>query len=635
MQVLRKIILICVCSLVLPLTISFSEATQKRVLILNSYNDRYAWTVEVMNGVTETMRENFDSLDVRIEYMDTKNINTDEYYEALYKLLEYKYGSVDFDAVISVDDNALRFITEYRDALFEDVPIFFCGINFLNAHDILKEKGVYGIVETPSAMETIKVAIKQNPNLKKIYVVLDESFSGQSSQKHIELEFGQLEGIEIDFMDDKAFNEIVDVIKNIDEDAIVIYGFYVVDIDGTTFSLAPSTSAISDVSPVPVYGLWSFSLGHGIVGGKLISGYEQGAVVVELMKDYLDGRRFESGHYIEYSESNKHVYDYVYLHKYGLNLNALPKNSVVLNKPDSFYEKHQIVIHWGLGIIFLLVIYIGLLSVQVKRKTIDLKSSLVKIKETQEKLIESEKMASLGHLVAGVAHEVNTPLGNAITMATFMNKETDELIDKFEQGQLKKNEMKEYTLNVSNSGNELVKNLNEAANMIDAFKGVAVGNSTELISEFNLKDCLGNLVLTYRSKLRDSSHDILLNCPDDILLMGKSGLYFQLIGNLLNNSLEHGFNKILNGVIEIDVVINEKDLILHYSDNGVGVNKDELDQLFDPFYTSKRGEGHIGLGMFTVYNLVQTLRGEIKLLDKKNPGFHVMIQIPLNETEDE
>ncbi len=142
---------------------------------------------------------------------------------------------------------------------------------------------------------------------------------------------GYNKNINFHFVEGDTLLQIQDSLKGIsDKDTIVIFTFYIVDNTGTVYeSLEHTTKAVADSCSVPIYGLWSFSFGHGIVGGKLVSGYSQGAKAVELMIDYIEGRHFENDGYFDTSDTNTYMYDYEVLTKYGLNIDLLPKESII------------------------------------------------------------------------------------------------------------------------------------------------------------------------------------------------------------------------------------------------------------------------------------------------------------------
>lgn len=270
---------------------------------------------------------------------------------------------------------------------------------------------------------------------------------------------------------------------------------------------------------------------------------------------------------------------------------------------------------------------------RVKNRTIDLEKSLIRVKKTQEKLVESEKLASLGGLVFGVAHEINTPLGNSLTLATFLQKENLLLRDRFIEGKLKKTDMALTTESMNHSLSSLVRNLEKATSLVNAFKSIAVGSETDTRIEFDLEEYLRNLVLTYRSSYGESKYDILLNCPQNIILFGKPSQYHQIVSPLLSNSIVHGFRNQQQGIVEIDLFIKEQVLYLNYSDNGIGLSEEQMKHVFEPFYTSRRGEGHSGLGMFTVYNAVKSLNGDLEFMKGRKSGLSLMIKIPMPKKE--
>lgn len=275
----------------------------------------------------------------------------------------------------------------------------------------------------------------------------------------------------------------------------------------------------------------------------------------------------------------------------------------------------------------------------VEERTAELQNSLEKLsatikdlKDTQRKLVEQEKMASLGGLVAGVAHEINTPIGVAITATSHLSESIDTLNKAFNSGQLTKSAFRESVDDMAETTQMVFKNLERAAAQVRSFKMVAVDQSNEDQRDFNLREYLDNIIMSLRPRLKRTQHVINLDMPDDVTLFSFPGVYSQIFTNLIMNSLIHGFEGMDNGVITIHAELEGKQLRLDYYDNGRGVPEQIRDRIFDPFVTTNRHRGGTGLGTHILYNLItQVLKGRIELLDDTPRGVHFSMVIPLQE----
>lgn len=243
----------------------------------------------------------------------------------------------------------------------------------------------------------------------------------------------------------------------------------------------------------------------------------------------------------------------------------------------------------------------------------ELKQSLETIERTRDKLVQSEKMAALGELVAGVAHEINTPVGIGVTAASYLDTKTDEMKKIYDSGNLRKSELEDYFALVGEISNSILINMERAAALISSFKEIAVDQSSETCRRFNLKSYLDEILLSLRPRYKKTGHHIVVNCDKDIELNSFPGVFSQILNNLIVNSLIHGFDGIESGTIKIDVSSMEEKICFVYRDDGRGMTPEQRERIFDPFYTTKRSQGGTGLGMSILFNLVtQTLKGTIE-----------------------
>lgn len=251
------------------------------------------------------------------------------------------------------------------------------------------------------------------------------------------------------------------------------------------------------------------------------------------------------------------------------------------------------------------------------------------LKRTQQTLVESKKMASLGSLVAGVAHEINTPIGISVTAASFLQEEVALLKIKLADNQLSRSYLDDVVENFAESTRLLNSNLKRAADLISSFKQVAVDQSSEACYSFNLKENIEQVVTSLKHKIKQSKAVVEISCPDDLAIYSFPGSFVQIYSNLIINSIIHGFHE-WSGErnIFINITLQNEILIIDYRDSGKGIPDDLADRVFDPFVTSKRGSGGSGLGTHIVYNIVsQLFKGDIKYV-AESKGAHFIMEIP-------
>lgn len=270
------------------------------------------------------------------------------------------------------------------------------------------------------------------------------------------------------------------------------------------------------------------------------------------------------------------------------------------------------------------------LEQKVADRTRELSDALENLKATQGQLIESEKMASLGSLVAGVAHEINTPVGNSITAASTLADRTTSFATDFNAGNLKKSALKAY-LEVASEGSELIlRNLERAAELIQSFKQVAVDRSSLDRRQFEVKDYIKEVLISLKPKLKMTGHTISIKGDNNIILDSYPGALSQVITNLVVNSLNHGYDGDEAGNLQFEIGIKGDRLVLKYSDDGGGIPSENLDKIFEPFFTTARDRGGSGLGLHIVYNLVtQTLQGKITCESAVGEGTKFVLDLPL------
>lgn len=255
--------------------------------------------------------------------------------------------------------------------------------------------------------------------------------------------------------------------------------------------------------------------------------------------------------------------------------------------------------------------------------------TLEELKRTQLTLVESEKMASLGGLVAGVAHEINTPIGISVTAASFLQDEINTLQQKLRDNKLTRSYVEQLIARISESGRLLNNNLNRAANLVSSFKQVAVDQSSEACYSFKLAENVNQVITSLRHKLKQTRCKVHVTCPEDLAIYSFPGSFVQIYSNLILNSLIHGFED-WEGKRDIYIELQLQGKILHinYQDTGKGIPEDIIDRIFDPFVTSKRGSGGSGLGTHIIYNIVKQLfKGDIQYITGEE-GARFQIQIP-------
>lgn len=247
----------------------------------------------------------------------------------------------------------------------------------------------------------------------------------------------------------------------------------------------------------------------------------------------------------------------------------------------------------------------------------------------RKKLLEAEKMASLSIMVAGVAHEVNTPLGIGVAANSTLNRQTRDLSQRFKARSMTQTDLDNYLDTALQETELIANNLDRVAQLINTFKHVAVNKETLETHSFRLKECLDNVLKCFRDKLASKQVTINNNCDPELKINSIMNDWASIFSNLLDNSLKHGFTNQNSGLIEIDINQGKDKLEFHYRDDGNGMDQNTLTKIFDPFFTSKLQES-MGLGMNLVYNLItHRMSGNIQCESEVNKGVHFYIEVPL------
>ncbi|MDQ0888410.1 two-component system NtrC family sensor kinase [Paenibacillus sp. V4I9] len=262
----------------------------------------------------------------------------------------------------------------------------------------------------------------------------------------------------------------------------------------------------------------------------------------------------------------------------------------------------------------------------------ELQQVLKTLQVTQDHLVQSEKMGALGNLVAGVSHEINTPIGIGVTAVSYLDQKTKEFKSLYETGKMKKSDLEQF-LSITQETNAMVQsNLERASSLVRSFKQISVDQSVEVKRTFHLKEYLEGIISSLKPTIKKTRLRVDVYCDNELILYTYPGALSQIITNLVMNSLNHAYAIEEEGSLTIRVENHQDYIILAYTDDGKGMMQEVLDQIFDPFFTTSRGKGGTGLGMNIVYNLVtQSLNGTIEGSSTLGQGSLFTITIPKEE----
>ncbi|MYM37608.1 GAF domain-containing protein [Duganella sp. FT94W] len=253
------------------------------------------------------------------------------------------------------------------------------------------------------------------------------------------------------------------------------------------------------------------------------------------------------------------------------------------------------------------------------------------LQEAQQQLVEREKLAALGSLVAGVAHELNTPIGNSLVIASTLEDKTTEIETRNNDNTLRRSDLRGFIEAAREASTLLMRSLRNAAELVNSFKQVAVDQASAKRRQFNLHQASQEIVMTMKNQIRKAGHQIVVEMPDTVVMDSFPGPYGQVLINLINNALLHAFDGREGGEIRLWAVqLGAERVRIVFEDNGRGIPVEHQARIFDPFFTTKLGQGGNGLGLSITYNIVTSLLdGTIRVDSAVGVGTRFTIDLPL------
>lgn len=358
---------------------SFEDKNQQAsVLLLNSYDQNMNWVKGITRGVLDTFSQTERSISLRIENMDTKMISSSDYYEIYSTYLLSKYKDVSLSVILASDNNAYDFLRKYRDKIFPNVPVVFCGVNHFQPQQIAHLENFTGVEEIISFKETVNLIAIYHPETTEIFVVNDYLATGRAWAENIKKDIQDLKGeIKIRFSDDVPIKQLQGEINSLPETAIVLLGVYYSDNHGYSSTYEAIGEELAKVSKVPVYCLAEFNMNKYVIGGIVISGYSEGSAIANTALKIIGGVSTQTIP-VSSTGSNRGIFNYPRLELYGIDEQLLPPNSIVINRPFSLYEEYysQVwLIICFVGVLLLIIFFLIINITKRRRAEQSLKSS--------------------------------------------------------------------------------------------------------------------------------------------------------------------------------------------------------------------------------------------------------------------
>ncbi|NDJ76955.1 MAG: PAS domain S-box protein [Chloroflexi bacterium] len=333
----------------LPPAHAVQEPERPHILILNSYHHGFLWSDDEIRGVVETLPE--DAI-VDIEHMDTKRFTGEAYLAQYATIFAEKFGDDSFDIIITLDDNAFRFMQQHHARFFPQTPVVFGGVNHLEPGDLANFELFTGVVEQIDYLGTIQTALALHPDTERILVITDATTSSQVNRGKIEaLVANDQIPVEVEFLDDGSgldFETLRDMLSQAPDNSVVYYSDFYQDRDGNPVHYNDVLPQLAAISNAPIYVHNDFYLGYGATGGQVVNGYYHGMAIGQIVNRVLAGERpsqisVPTGPLV-------YMFDYDQLKHWGISTKDLPADSLIVNEPDpSFYERYREIV-WATGL---------------------------------------------------------------------------------------------------------------------------------------------------------------------------------------------------------------------------------------------------------------------------------------------
>jgi ABC-type uncharacterized transport system substrate-binding protein len=339
---------------------------KKKVLVLNSYHSGYKGSDDILNGFRNVLVKSLPDTELHVEYLDSKNFSGVEFDRKIVELLLFKYQQHHFDLIFSTDDYAFDFLEKYRDRIFHNTPVVFCGTNSFDRSRLTGQKGMVGVDERPSFADTLELILKIHPATTNVVVIHDNSVTGQLNVREFrQASAGFEKHTKFTYLAGLRLEELVSRVALLQPGSVIMYfASYVENSAGERISSGDALQAIRAISKVPIYGGWEFNLGRGIVGGRLVNLSDHGALSATLAIRLLNGESAAALTPLMPSP-NSYMFDYAELSRFGITEKLLPAGSVIINKPPGFLWAYRVTILVLLSVVLfaaLVVIFVVLLK---------------------------------------------------------------------------------------------------------------------------------------------------------------------------------------------------------------------------------------------------------------------------------
>jgi len=574
-----------------------------KVFVLHSYHSAYGWTKSVMNGIESTLKQYKEPIELDVEYMDTRHFNDEKHYNNLYAIYKNKAGKKQYDVIIVSDNDALAFLVKHRQELYPSVPIVFCGVSDFDNSLLGGYSDITGVTEEDTFEPTVETALRFHPLARQVLIVLNQKSTDFNNRRQevaeIALKFrGKTEFVTT------SISEIYsgDLPKKLDglgkETVIILACLFTTPINFPFYKEASETIRKHCASPIYVPSERWFEYVPVIVGGKVASGFHHGKTAAEMAIRIIDGEPVQNIP-VQRGTAEKYIFDYTQLKRFGIPFSSLPERSIVINEPQSFYHLYKKRILMMVGTISVLTAMVMLLSINTIRRR-RLERKLLNY-QSQLKSLTSQLSRTERYERRRIAKELH----NSVRHPLIISK------------------TKLENLRGSASDASFAEDVGGICTTLEQAIRDTKSLTFDLDSPILYKVGLEAAIMEWLAEQIHKKHGIKSEFEDDGQpkpLDDTRVILFRNVQELLMNVVKH------SNASEVKVSMQKVDGTINISveDNGVGFDAAEVMQ-----EATKRKK----LGLFSVREQLEQLRGRLVIESRLNFGTRVTVIAPLKQNK--